>query len=301
MLTRNCLPRVRPLPLLIALCAMSGAFCAASVGRAAEHAPAADDTKSRIETVGQLIHRSSAARQITDSGDQAAMAKYNAAKESYERAVQANGRGDAQSAKRLLEEASRTMFEAVRLAKPQAAVADKKRGDFNKRLASLNGLLVAYERIRKEKKSDAGNAEINGTVKEKLAHAQALFEAGRIDEARASLDEAYASAKVAIEHLRGGDTVVRSLNFATKEEEYRYERDRNDTHRMLLTGLLDEKTDRPELRKQTQPFIDRAADLRQKAESAAASGDYEKATGILEQSTAELVRAIRASGVYIPG
>ena len=39
--------------------------------------------------------------------------------------------------------------------------------------------------------------------------------------------------------MRSGDTLVRSLNFASKEEEYRYEIDRNDTHQMLIKVLVE--------------------------------------------------------------
>lgn len=256
---------------------------------------------NRVEAVGQLILHSSAAAQITASGEAAAIAKYKTAKETYERAVEAQRKGDADGVKRLLDEASRTMFEAVRLAKPDAVVGDKKRADYNKRVKSLDELLEMYERIRREKHSDAGKDQVDGPLKEKRARAQALFDAGQIDQARAMLDEVYAGVTVAMQKLHGGDTVTRSLHFSSKAEEYRYELDRNDTHRLLLTGLLAEKTDRPQLQQQTQPFVDRAAELRQQAESAASSGGYEKAIELLDESTAQLIRAIRATGIYIPG
>jgi len=255
----------------------------------------------RAEALGKLILQSSAAAQITASGEPAAMAKHQAAKAAYERALEAQRRGDADAAKRLLDEASRTMFEAVRLAKPDEVVGAKKRADYNKRVQSLEQLLQMYERIRREKQSDAGKEQVNGVIKEKRERAQALFDAGQIDQARALLDEAYAGVAVAMDKLHGGDIVTRSLNFKNKAEEYRYELDRNETHRLLLDQLLAEKSDRPQLKEQTQPFVDRAAELRQQAESAASSGGHEKAVEILEESTGQLIRALRATGIYIPG
>jgi tetratricopeptide (TPR) repeat protein len=287
--------------LTLLLCVTGAASYPSSSANAAEGGGAAAGVGNRIDALGQLLNHSSAATQITNSGDAAALAKHKAAKEIYERALDAHRRGDEDGAKRLLDEASRTLFEAVRLAKPETVVGDKKRADYNTRLESLNQMLAAFERIRKEKHSDAGSHEVNGQLKEKLARAKALFAAGQLDEARAALDQAYASARLAMEKLHGGDTVTRSLNFSSKEEEYRYELDRNNTHRILLTGLLDEKANRPELRQQTQTFVDRAAELRQQAESAGASKDYEQAIKTLEESTTELIRAIRAAGVYIPG
>lgn len=248
-----------------------------------------------------MIFHSTASEQITTSGDADAIAKHAAAKELYERALAAHERDEAEETKRLLAEASRTMFEAVRLAKPDTVVAEKKRADFTKRRESLAQLLAAYERVRREKGSTAGQASVDGPVREHLAQAQTLFQAGRLDEARAALDSAYAAVKAAINQVHGGDTLVRSLHFADKGEEYRYELDRNDTHRMLLNGVLDEKAARADLREQCRPFLDRATELRGRAESAAANGHYETAVEALEASTDQLIRAIRAAGIFIPG
>lgn len=254
-----------------------------------------------MAAVHQLLFQSSASRQVAEHGDEAAQAKYQEAKDAYEKAREADRRGDAEAKKRLLDEASRKLFEAVRRSKPESVVGDKKRADFNRRLNSLNQLIEAHERVRTEKKSDAGRAEIEGPVRENVDRAKSLYEAGKIDEARAALDQAYATAKVAMEKLHGGDTVVRSLNFASKKDEYRYEISRNETHRMLLDGLLSEKADRPGLAQQVQPFAEKAAELRTQAEAEAAKDRYEKALEIIEESTSQLIRAIRATGVFIPG
>ena len=91
---------------------------------------------------------------------------------------------------------------------------------------------------------------------------------------------------------------MRSLHFANKEEEYHYEVDRNDTHRMLVTVLL---SDKPAASAGVQPLVQRAAQLRLQAEAAATRSEFSAAIEILEESTRELVRAIRGAGVYIPG
>ena len=92
---------------------------------------------------------------------------------------------------------------------------------------------------------------------------------------------------------------MRSLNFATPEEEYHYEIDRNDTHRMLVQMLLKDK------RGGADAMVDQAVSasgrLRTQAEAEAARNDHKTAIKTLEESTRELVKAIRAAGVYIPG
>ncbi len=251
--------------------------------------------------IDTLIHRSSAAAQIEASANPAAKAKQKEAEEIYERAVAAERAGDTVRAKSLLSDASKTMIEAARLAGRESVVDDKKRADFNKRLESVEALLEAYERVRAEKADKSKGDSIVMQARGKVARSRASLDAGQTDEARTQLDEAYASVKLGIERLREGDTLVRSLNFGSKEEEYRYELDRNDTHSMLVAMLLKDKMRSPGTAQTVQPLIDRAAELRRKAETSAASGQHAIAIALLEESTVQLVRAIRAAGIYVPG
>jgi len=50
-----------------------------------------------------------------------------------------------------------------------------------------------------------------------------------------------------------------------------------------------------------QAFTDKAAALRADAEAQAKRGDHAAGIKLLEDSTRELVRAIRSGGIYIPG
>src|SRR4030095_16864582 len=110
--------------------------------------------------------------------------------------------------------------------------------------------------------------------------------------------ESYRVARAALGSLRAGDTLVRSLTFDTKEEEYRYEVDRNDTHQMLLRVLLDGRSQAPG--GQPAAAADSASVLRAKADELARRGEHAAAVRLLEDSTGELVKAIRGAGVYIP-
>jgi HPt (histidine-containing phosphotransfer) domain-containing protein len=144
-------------------------------------------------------------------------------------------------------------------------------------------------------------ARVEADVNVLVARARQLEQAGRLDEGRRSLNAAYEMAKGTIEELRGGDTLVRALEFASKEEEYRYELDRNDTHQMLITVLVEEKRSSRGVDQMVTKYVQRAQTLRGEAERQAGAGDFAKAVATLEQSTKELVRAIRSAGVYIPG
>ena len=258
---------------------------------------------SRLESVGKLLETSSAARQIKGSDNQAAKDKQAQAEALYHEARQAAGNGDEERAGELLKQATKTMFEATRMIEKDASFLAKDMRDFEARKESVVALCAAYENIAKEKgMTSEKEDELHQFVHKRVDEAVALKEKNRVKEGRKKLDEAYVAAKVAIEHIRGGETLVHSLQFASSEEEYHYEVDRNDTHRMLVGVLLEEKMSKSAgARAMVDKFLGKADELRKVADSQAADGEYESAVGTLEQSTKEIVRAIRSAGIYIPG
>lgn len=263
----------------------------------------AGQTESRLQSVEKLLETSSAAQQIKGSDNQAAKDKHELAVELFEKAKLAQGKGDEQQAADLLKQATKTMFEATRMIKKDDSFMAKDVRDFDERKASVEALCTAYENIAKEKGIDkATENELHAFVYKRVDQAEALKKDDRVKEGRKMLDEAYVAAKVAIEHLRGGETLVRSLNFASSEEEYHYEVDRNDTHRMLVDVLLKEKMKTNwGIEAMVNKFMESADKLRVRADEQASDGEYENAIGTMEQSTKEIVRAIRSAGIYIPG
>ena len=258
--------------------------------------------KRKLDSVATLIEKSSAAKQLESSKVPEALAKRDKARELHQQAEQAYGTENYTNATSLLDQSTKMMFEAIRLASPQQVTHEKKQSDFDNRMESVKALLAAQKRISVEKNAGAKGKEISSKIEAQMQEATALAAAQKLDQGRAVLDQAYVTAKESIESLRGGATLVRSLNFATKEEEYRYEIDRNDTHQMLVKVLLDEKrANNPGLEGMVQKYLEQAASLRKSAEVSAAKSEYATGIKLLEDSTKELVRAIRGAGVYIPG
>ncbi|HYD62679.1 MAG TPA: hypothetical protein VEC35_20155 [Noviherbaspirillum sp.] len=305
-------------PLKTALAVMIGAlFLNAGLAAAADappapaaegqpRAPRAAETKEqierRLESVAKLIESSSGAKQVEASGNVQAQGMRTKARELHKQAEDAYKKGDLPAASRSLDEAAKTMFDGVRQAAPEQITAEKKQRDFDNRLESVKALLSAQKRISAEKKLGAKGTETTAKIEVQIRDAQALAAAGKLDEGKAALDKVYGVTRASIETMREGDTLVRSLNFANKEEEYHYEVDRNDTHKMLVKVLLEEKrASNPNLETMVQKYVEQAAALRTNAEGLASKKDYEGAIRVLEDSTKELVRAIRGAGVYIPG
>lgn len=290
---------MRALPKFLVVAALILAAAPAALHAQERTAPDAAQVEKRLTSVQTLIEKSSAARQIDSSGDAASRERQGKARELHREAEAAYRAGDLVRASTLLDEASKQMFVGVRSAAPEQLAQDKARRDFDERMKSTRALLDALKRISDEKGLGADGRTLVASIESGIA--QAVSQAGTSDyvRARASLDQSYLVAKAAIGGLRGGDTLVRSLNFASKEEEFHYEVDRNDTHRMLVTLLVEEK--KVAAQGTLKQFVDAAVRLRAEAQQTAGRGDYPGAIRLLEDSTRELVRAIRSAGIYIPG
>lgn len=276
-------------------------------------APAADSAASRLatvpvereqlasnlESVGKLLSSSSAARQIEASRSAEALTRRDRAIELHGNARTALEGGDLPRAATLLTEARSIFFDAVRMAAPEEILSKKQESDYRNRLDSVKALLAAYQRVANEKpESSRGVRETVAQVERSMTEAAKLAQAGKYQQGRGELDRAYLVAKAAVSGLRSGDTLVRSLSFASKEEEYHYEIDRNNTHQMLIRILVEERKAADDA---IQRYMAMAQQLRTRAEDAAGRRDFGEAVKLLEDSTAELVRAIRNAGIYIPG
>ena len=270
---------------------------APSVKRA-ETPPDRAQLERRLQSVKTLIETSSAARQI-EAGDHAgAQAKRNDARQVWRHAQESFDAGDLRSASSLLDDAARQIFEGTRMLAGEREITENLAAAIATRMEGARALLAAQKRISAEKSGAGGGAETARRIEAMLDEAKAHLAAQHIAQARPLVEQAYLMAKASIGTMRGGDTLVRSLNFSSKEEEYHYEVDRNDTHRMLLQMLAQKQ---PGDAGASRAFVERAADLRRDADSAGRRGDYVNAIRLLEEATRELVRAIRGAGVFIQG
>ena len=255
---------------------------------------------ARFGSVRKLLEISSGARQVLESDNPEAHQAYIEARKSY---LDAAAEPDNARVNELLNETVKLMYEAIRAASSRKMQDQKKLRDYKRKLLSVNALLEALERISIEKHNEDDTDRLKAKINQIVESSDKQVKNGDIDAAREQLDEAYLLVKTGIDNMRSGDVLVRELKFASKEEEYSYELDRNDTHQMLVNLLLEKKlAGKPEAyKKSIKDRVDKALEIRATAESMGKSGDFEEAIAELEKSTKELVRAIRMGGIYIPG
>lgn len=258
-------------------------------------------TEQKALFLRNLVGGSVAAMMIEESGDEVARQALARARALVEKA-------DDDLAAGRLDEADAKLDEAVQLVNTetrrlsQGDVREKRAQlAYEKRLKAVRTFLAAYDRVAEEKaRSDAFATQI-GALQDLVSAAEALAKDGKVAEARALLDKAYFTAKSDIRELRQGDTLVRSLSFATPEDEYDYEIDRNDSHVMLLRLALSENPVGGETEARIAQLRGDAEALRRQAEGEAAARNHQAAIATLSRSTDALLKAIRMTGIFIPG
>ena len=256
-------------------------------------------TDARLEYASHLIFDSSAATQVNDSQNAEALVMLAEAKTLF---AAAENESDLTLCKSLISQSLTTMFKAVKASKPESASAAKHLKDFDVKEKSVIALLDALEYITDEAKDHKKFQLLKADTEVLSNKAHALKDSGEIVAGMHVMEEAIVMLKTEVQVLREGVTLVRSLNFANKEEEYVYEIDRNDTHRMLVEVLLKEKRESSaSVNDKVKDYMDKADAYRADAEKAASKKQFEEGITLLEQSTQEIVRAIRSAGVYIPG
>ena len=253
----------------------------------------------RMDKIVKLINSSSGAKQVMASDNPKAHEYHAKARELYDQARHA---GDKAQASRLLNEAVMAMYTAIRSASPESVLADKRKTDFDKLKRSVDTFMEQHERISNEKGAGDEGAALRAQVKTLVAEADNAFAAKKHDTAQQLLRESFEMLRNSIESMREGQTLVRSLDFATKKDEYEYELERYKSQLLLVDVLLKKKRESSAyVAKQVNKYIGVAEEARGKAERAAAAGDHEEAITLLEQARKQIVRALRTGGIYVPG
>ncbi|MFQ5618238.1 MAG: hypothetical protein ACE5FR_04630 [Rhodospirillales bacterium] len=258
-------------------------------------------TRQKADFVRNLLTRSISARTIEDKGDAAAKANLARARALVDEAHADVAAARYEAANGKLDQALLLVNTEARKLSEAEVKGQRLRAAYDKRRNSVVIFLSAYERVAGEKELSAATMAQVEELRRLLRKAEKLKAAGRIIEANDVLERAYRTARGDIREMREGKTLVRSLNFETPAAEYRYEHDRNDSHIMLLQFAIANKNPPKARRTRIDVLRRQAMGLRDEAESQARAGDHVSAIETLTRSTNSLLKAIRMSGVWIPG
>ncbi len=286
--------------LLLGFAVIAAGPAAAEGQRVPASKPIVDQKRLLVEN---MAYRSVAAKAIIESGDSEAKAALDKAKGLVEEAKTAAAAGNYQDADGKLNQALKLINDHAKRLTHKKVGAERDQELFKRRRHAVETFLNAYQRVSSDPNADSSKMPKEHTdwIAQELAKADALAGKGDFKKAQEPLAAAYERTRELIRTMRAGQTLTRSLNFATAEEEYQYELKRNDSHFALLDFAISEKNPRGSV----VQFIDRsrgkARDERGTAEGMAKQGDFKGAIGKLNASTNVLLQAIRMSGIYVPG
>ena len=285
--TQRAEPQIKPLP--------SASVDSADNSRSTQASTSDAETfASEVTLVETLLTRSSAAGIVLASGDAAAIAELDKAKQLLQTAKES---ATVQAGRQRLFQAKQLLFAASRAVSTSPAQA-RQNSTYPHLVKTARIFLQAYARIRQDKSiSD----DIEPTAREMLERAEDYFQRGDTKNAEQLAGSAFHLVREAIVGLRNGDTLIRNLTFDSPLDEYHYELDRNQTHQMLVRLLVQKTSLTGAELENIQHLLLNAQELRQQAEHHAAGHDYPSAITALEKSTEYIIVAIRAAGIYIPG
>ena len=255
--------------------------------------------ENKLNAVANLLNRSTISKQVLDSHNDAAVQYYRFSQSLYDEAVEAYNLGELEKSDVLIKKSRAALIDAVEFANLKSAKTKKRsKNHYESLRKSANALMDAMERISDEKGKHDDFGFLFKGLNDKLAETDKLYFQGKYDPAMEGLDKVLQTIKVEISKMRSGDTLTRSLNFASAREEYLYEIDRNDTHLMLLDMYLSENDKKMSV--SMDNAIKTAKELRKEAETLASGHKHKEAIKVLEKSTMEIISMIRSAGVFVP-
>lgn len=268
---------------------------------AQERVPAdAATTSQKAEFVEHLVSRSVSVTRIEESGDAAAKESLARSRALVGQAKADLKSGAIESADDKLDQALALLNSEIRRLSGSEVRGAHDKAMYERRLKAVNTFLSAYERVADEGASRAASKQAK-TIRSMMDKAQGAAGNGHYEEAIRILDDAYVIARGDIREMRQGQTLTRTLDFATAEEEYDYELGRNRSHFLLLQFALSEKTSAGSVVGRIDENKAKAEALRSDAEKNASAGAYPEAIGLLNKSTEMLLKTIRMSGIFVPG
>lgn len=255
---------------------------------------------SKLALVTRMTASDGAAQGIERSADPAALEHLQHARAALVRAAEARAGGRLPEADALVTEALAQVSVALRKVRNPREAAAQARRQYEELRARVVGFHEAYVRVIAEKSRSRGGVLEEGEVEAALRQAQAMARDDRHAEAVALLTREADRLELTLTRLRDRETLVQTLEFATIEDEVRYERNRNRSYEMLVEMVLGERSLSPRTRADAVATLAGNRGAREQADGLAASGDAKGALKVLEDSTGRLVSALRAAGVPIP-
>jgi len=252
----------------------------------------------KLKFIDMLVNRSPRVKRVEASDDSKAKELLAAAQQHHRRAVAEMEKGDLDQVDHFVGLALDAVGIAFRMVADPAhreAVEAERYKELEARVASFR---QAFKEVAAQKGAQTAAFLDEVKVATLVGEAEALAKEKRYQQANQPLAKAADMVERALAKAREKETLVYDLNFATPEEEYAYDLERNRSYELLANMMVAQC---PPERKSRLPLIKRLIqrneELRAEADALAAGGDTEGAIQVLQKGTDSLVRALRMAGL----
>ncbi|HEY0721221.1 MAG TPA: hypothetical protein VGE50_08200 [Gammaproteobacteria bacterium] len=248
----------------------------------------------KFDYAESVLMKSEGAKRVDASANDAARAKLAQARELYLQARRAHGEGRIEEAEKGLNESLRLATGATQMVPSQNNIDQQLRERYNdllRQVKSYQDWHVDYKGVDPHEKEDQSKMEAE------LARAQLLAEQGQYQQANELLNNMLGILITKTNVAIGSKTVTYDLNFTSKEEEYRYEIDRNREYERLVPIALTQKPPAEAMKGLMDKMIDKALSLRKDSEAAFAANKVDDAIARMHESTEQFQNALKIVGV----
>ena len=267
-------------------------------GEEAKSGAIAQALESKLALIARMIASESGI--IERSGHRDAIERLQTARQLRQTALDARTRGEMSSADAMANEALRAIGHALRVARSTQNGAAAWRIRHDEARARIAAFRQAYARINAEKSRTRGGVLDEAAVDGLVARAEKQHQEGSYRESVATLNRAAVMVESALMRIRDKETLIYELKFNSPEEEYGYERSRNQSYEMLVEIAMTEGKFATVSPESGAAALGENRVARELAEASLRSGDPKAGIKTLETATAELMRVLRAGGLPLP-
>ncbi len=250
----------------------------------------------KLLLVKRLVTDSPIARRIIGGASHDAKQLLAQAGADLEEAAELFDRGYLDKANSLLNRALASVSSASRLVKDERQQEIMNKQHYQQLRERVVSFSEAFERIQDEKRDpDLSSLIDRKKIAGMVASAEQHASEGDHQSANRILHEAAAIVEHALSMARDKETLLHELKFDSPGDEFDYEMQRNRSYELLI-GMMEMKHEGSAIR-HFRAAVERNREVRVDAEELAKQGDYAQAISRLEESTRQLARTLRMSGL----
>lgn len=252
---------------------------------------------NKLKFFSWLVNGSPTMSRILKSEDAAAIKQLENSRHLLQQAQSQYDEGEFLLAEENIATGIKEMSHVSRKIKDVDRVEKARKKLFNKLKQHVQTFADVFERVAKEKNDKHIDAMLDHEKLQKtMADAEALFREGQLALANQAMKQAADMVENAISDARHKDVLIHELSFDSLEDEYSYEKKRNESYVLLISLLQEKQIVSDASRQYVNKIVAANKGVVAEAELHAADGDNETAIRILEKGTDKLSRALRMAG-----